>query len=80
MPIQNLSACTSVILHFAFCILHLARPSGTQRFEVLEQNYRGGPVSQDLLLALNEGETIDFSSKLPPNEKRRVTCTAHYSW
>jgi len=27
---------------------------------VLEQNYRGDPISQDMMLALNEGKTVDF--------------------
>jgi hypothetical protein len=29
--------------------------------QVLEQNYRNDPVSQELLLSLNEGKTIDFA-------------------
>src|SRR4051812_1153661 len=28
--------------------------------QILEQNYRNDPISQELLLSLNEGKTIDF--------------------
>src|SRR2546430_15716156 len=38
----------------------LRDPSGKRRFQILEQNYRGDPVSQEIMLALNEGKTIDF--------------------
>ena len=38
----------------------LRDPSGKHPFQVLEQNYRGDPVSQEMMLALNEGKTIDF--------------------
>jgi hypothetical protein len=31
----------------------------------LEQNYRNDPITQDLLLSLNEGETIDFLNQQP---------------
>lgn len=38
----------------------LRDPKGEVDFRVLEQNYRSDPVSQDLLLSLNEGKFIDF--------------------
>jgi len=38
----------------------LRDPSGKHQFQVLEQNYRGDPISQDMMLALNEGKTVDF--------------------
>ena len=38
----------------------LRDPSGKHQFQVLEQNFRGDPVSQELLLGLNEGKTIEF--------------------
>ncbi|MCP4643123.1 MAG: hypothetical protein GY851_21935 [bacterium] len=38
----------------------LRDPAGKRTIQVLEQNYRADPVSQELLLSLNEGETIDF--------------------
>lgn len=41
----------------------LRDPAGARRLEILEQNYRNDPVSQELLLSLNEGKTIDFVTK-----------------
>jgi len=38
----------------------LRDPAGKQQLQILEQNYRNDPVSQELLLSLNEGKTIDF--------------------
>ncbi len=41
----------------------LRDPSGARHLQILEQNYRNDPVSQELLLSLNEGKTIEFVSK-----------------
>jgi hypothetical protein len=38
----------------------LRDPSGMHVLRILEQNYRADPVSSQLLLALNEGKTLDF--------------------
>jgi hypothetical protein len=38
----------------------LRDPRGKLQLQVLEQNYRNDPVSQELLLSLFEGKTIDF--------------------
>jgi len=38
----------------------LRDPTGRRALAVLEQNYRNDPVSQELLLSLFEGQTIDF--------------------
>ncbi len=38
----------------------LRDPAGKRALQILEQNYRNDPVSQELLLSLNEGKTIDF--------------------
>lgn len=38
----------------------LRDPAGKVALQVLEQSYRNDPVSQALLLSLNEGKTIDF--------------------
>src|SRR5215475_870362 len=38
----------------------LRDPSGKTNLQILEQNYRNDPVSQELLLSLSEGKTIDF--------------------
>jgi len=38
----------------------LRDPTGKVKLQVLDQSYRNDPVSQELLLTLNEGKTIDF--------------------
>jgi hypothetical protein len=38
----------------------LRDPTGKRSLQILEQNYRNDPVSQELLLSLFEGKTIDF--------------------
>jgi hypothetical protein len=39
----------------------ILRPlDGSRRLQVLEQNYRNDPITQELLLSLYEGKTIDF--------------------
>jgi hypothetical protein len=38
----------------------LRDPSGQRKLQILEQNFRSDPISQELLLSLNEGKTIDF--------------------
>jgi hypothetical protein len=38
----------------------LRDPTGHRTLQILEQNYRNDPVSQELLLSLNEGKTINF--------------------
>ena len=43
----------------------LRDPSGKANLQILEQNYRNDPVSQELLLSLFEGKTIDFLVKEP---------------
>lgn len=43
----------------------LRDPTGKTKFQILEQNYRNDPVSQELLLSLFEGKTIDFFVKEP---------------
>lgn len=49
----------------------LRDPSGKVHLQVLEQSYRNDPVSQPLLLSLNEGKTIDFFVR-EPNKPDRV--------
>jgi hypothetical protein len=38
----------------------LRDPLEKHRFQIVEQNYRGDPVSQQMLLDLNEGKAIEF--------------------
>src|SRR5271156_2126620 len=40
----------------------LRDPTGKHSLQILEQNYRNDPVSQELLLSLFEGKTIDFQN------------------
>jgi hypothetical protein len=40
----------------------LRDPNGKHSLQILEQNYRNDPVSQELLLSLFEGKTVDFES------------------
>jgi hypothetical protein len=43
----------------------LRDPAEKIQFQILEQSYRNDPVSQELLLSLFEGQTIDFFVKEP---------------
>jgi hypothetical protein len=45
----------------------LRDPAGKTNLQILEQNYRNDPVSQELLLSLFEGKTIEFL-KTEPNK------------
>lgn len=40
----------------------LRDPAGKHSLQILEQNYRNDPVTQELLLSLFEGKTIDFQN------------------
>src|SRR5689334_15813102 len=48
----------------------ILRDTGSHRaLQVLEQNYRNDPVSQELMLSLYEGKTIDFIRNLGGKEE-----------
>ena len=49
----------------------LRDPSGRTNLQILEQNYRNDPVSQELLLSLAEGKTIDFLV-IEPNKPNAI--------
>jgi hypothetical protein len=50
----------------------LRDPTGQHSLQILEQNYRNDPVSQELLLSLFEGKTIDFEKmRLKDNTQTR---------
>lgn len=51
---------TDVTAHLEPDSVILRDPSGQRDLRILEQNYRGDPVSQGLLLSLYEGKEIDF--------------------
>jgi hypothetical protein len=51
----------------------LRDPTGKRDLVIIEQNYRADPISQELLLNLYEGKTIDFVVPLPDGSTRVVT-------
>src|SRR4026208_989436 len=51
---------TETTAHLEPASVVLRDPSGKTNLQILEQNYRNDPVSQELLLSLFEGKTIDF--------------------
>src|SRR5207247_173269 len=51
---------TDITMHLEPDSVILRDPSGKHPIQVLEQNYRADPISESLLLSLNEGKTIDF--------------------
>ncbi len=56
----NTVSFTEVTSHLEPDSVILRDPTGQRSLQVLEQNYRADPVSQELLLSLYEGKTIDF--------------------
>ena len=50
----------------------LRDPAGKMKFKILAQSYRNDPISREMLLMLNEGNTIDFVVKKPGKEDRIV--------
>ncbi len=48
----------------------LRDPTGTHRLQILEQSYRAAPLSQELLLSLFEGQTIEFWVHNPSDPDR----------
>src|SRR6476620_5108648 len=51
---------TETTAHLETDSVILRDPAGKTNLQILEQNYRNDPVSQDLLLSMFEGKTIDF--------------------
>jgi hypothetical protein len=50
----------------------LRDPGGSQQLQILEQNYRNDPISQELLLSIFEGKTIDFFIREPNKPDRTL--------
>jgi len=48
----------------------LRDPTGGRTIQILEQNYRADPVTEQLLLSLNEGKTLDFL--VPRGDKTEI--------
>jgi hypothetical protein len=59
-PGVNHLSFTGVTAHLEPQSLVLRDPSSQRSLQVLEQNYRNDPVTQEALLSLYEGRTIDF--------------------
>ena len=59
-PGVNDIACMDITAHVESASVILRDPTGGRVLRVLEQNYRADPLSQDLLLSLYEGKTINF--------------------
>src|SRR4051812_46047421 len=51
---------TDVTAHLEPESVVLRDPLGQRSLQVLEQNYRADPITQEALLSLYEGQTIDF--------------------
>jgi hypothetical protein len=51
----------------------LRDPAGRRAVQVVEQNYRNDPVSQDRLLNLYEGKTIEFAVRNPDGTERTIS-------
>jgi hypothetical protein len=56
----NQVQCTDITAYLEPSSVILRDPTGTHALRILEQNYRADPVSEQLLLSLNEGKTLDF--------------------
>ena len=63
---------TDTTAHVETDSVMLRDPSGKIPLQILEQNYRNDPVSQELLLSLNEGNTIDFQTDIGSGQKKIV--------
>jgi hypothetical protein len=50
----------------------LRDPAGRAKFQIFEQSYRNDPVSQELLLSMFEGKTIEFFVKEPNKADQTV--------
>ncbi|MDB6028953.1 MAG: hypothetical protein JWM68_5176 [Verrucomicrobiales bacterium] len=66
---MNLPKAGANEIHYAGVAMHLEPdsvilrdPTGKRFLQVLEQNFRNDPVSQELMLSLFEGKTIDFET------------------
>jgi hypothetical protein len=59
-PGTNQVQCTDITAYLEPSSVILRDPTGGRTIQILEQNYRADPVSEQLLLSLNEGKTLDF--------------------
>ena len=59
-PGENDADFSDITAHLEPNSVILRDPTGTVALQILEQDYRNDPLSQDVLLSLFEGKTIDF--------------------
>ena len=59
-PGTNSVQMTDITMHLEPDSVILRDPAGKRPIQVLEQNYRADPLSEQLLLSLFEGKTVDF--------------------
>lgn len=65
---------TGATMHLEPDSVILRDPTGKRTLQILEQNYRADPVSQELLLSLFEGKTIEFETfrQVDGQQKREI--------
>ncbi|MHC4089860.1 MAG: DUF4139 domain-containing protein [Planctomycetota bacterium] len=69
---------TEITAHLEPDSVMLRDPLGQHALQILEQNYRADPVSQELLLSLHEGQTIDFQVSGQPEPVRGTIVRSGY--
>src|SRR5438067_1363930 len=67
-PGENRVTFSGATAHIESDSVILRDPFGKRQFQIFEQNYRNDPVSQERLLALFEGTTIDLMMNGQPNQ------------
>src|SRR5437660_3583467 len=63
---------TETTAHLEPASVILRDPTGKTNLQILEQNYRNDPVSQELLLSLYEGKAIEFETDIGGGQKKVV--------
>jgi hypothetical protein len=64
---------TETTAHLETDSVILRDPAGKTNLQILEQNYRNDPVSQELLLSLFEGKTIDFEVDVGGGQRKTIS-------
>ena len=65
---ENRITFTGATAHIEPDSVILRDPFGKRQFQIFEQNYRNDPISQERLLSLFEGKTIDFMVNNQPGQ------------
>jgi hypothetical protein len=65
---ENRITFTGATAHIEPDSVILRDPLGKRQFQIFEQNYRNDPISQERLLSLFEGKTIDFMMNGQPTQ------------